>query len=160
MTFNKFLASDNGNTFLNDASAYPTFVKHLKFRFGYMHILYPSKHMLMYLEDFLINNSVKLKQIEVLANTNFSVDDLGTNIHNKTQNTSDAKGSDTLSYTGYNVTGDYNKSKTKQKASSESNSNTTTLNKLIETGQLVNFEIKRLFDEMDNQLYELFRCFY
>lgn len=157
MKFSEFLTTDDGKSFVGMiTNDYPTFYKHMLYRFSNQKILYPEDLMLKYLADFLINQSIKLKQIEVLSTLSFNIDDLGTTTTTKTTSNATGQNSNTLSYTGYNVKGDYTKNKSKVKQGAENNGTQNTLNKFLETAAIANVEIKKLFDELDNELWNLF----
>lgn len=160
MKFSEFLNTDQGNTFVNDASIYPTFLKYVKFRFANFHCLYKPDVMLNLLEALMINNQMKLKQIELLSSVTYSLDDLGTTTTSNVTGSSDGKNTDTLSYEGYNTKGDYSKNKSKTKSNSSTQSKTTSIDKILETSQIANFELKRLFDEIDQEMFWLLQTIY
>lgn len=160
MLYNEFLSGSNGSTWQNDLQNFPNFAKHLKSRFGRLELLYDEDTTLELLENVLIDYSVQLKQAEMIANVSFSQSDLGTTTTSNNTSVQNAQGTNTLSYTGYNVDSDYNKNTTNNTANSVSGSNLTTIDKLKETMEINNRESARLYDSVDKELYYIFRTLY
>lgn len=160
MLYNEFLTGVNGSTWTNDLVNFPNFAKHLKSRFGRLELLYDEDTTLELLENVLIDYGVQLRQAEMLATVSFSQSDLGTSTASNSTTIQNNQGTNTLSYTGYNVDSDYNKNSSTNTGNAVSGSNLTTIDKLKETMEINNRESARLYDSVDKELYYIFRTLY
>lgn len=160
MLYNEFLTGVNGSTWLTDLTNFPNFANHLKRRFGNMELLYNEETTLELLENVLIDYGVQLRQAEMLANVSFSQSDLGTTTTNNSTTIQNAQNTNTLSYTGYNVDSDYNKTSSSSTGNAVSGSNLVTIDKLKETMEINNRESARLYDSVDKELFYIFRSLY
>lgn len=161
LTYNDFLATTNGTSWLNDINAFPNFISHLNERFYDAEFLQKDEDTIYrLLKNVLRNHYPKLKQIEILAQVVYSNDDLGINVTSDGKSKVTGDDSSSLSYTGYNVTGDYNSTQNTSKTKTKQSSKVNTLNKFKETIEYANIEMARLYDIIDDDLWMLFRQIY
>lgn len=161
LTYNDFLATTNGTSWLNDINAFPNFIDHLNERFYDAEFLQKDEDTIYrLLKNVLRNHYPKLKQIEILAQVVYSNDDLGINVTSDGKSKVTGDDNSSLSYTGYNVTGDYNSTQNTSKTKTKQSSKVNTLNKFKETIEYANIEMARLYDIIDDDLWMLFRQIY
>lgn len=161
LTYNDFLSTTNGTSWLNDINAFPNFIDHLNERFYDAEFLQKDENTIYrLLKNVLRNHYPKLKQIEILAQVVYSNDDLGINVTSDGKSKVTGDDSSSLSYTGYNVTGDYNSTQNTSKTKTKQSSKVNTLNKFKETIEYANIEMARLYDIIDDDLWMLFRQIY
>lgn len=159
MSYNDFTQTTSGQTWVNsDLASFPNFANHLDERFYYEIFLYDDETMIYkLLKNVLRMFNPKLKQLEILANLEFSIDDLGNVVTSSGDSKTTSSGTDGISYTGYNVDGDYQNTTSSGKNKTKSNSTVKSINKLKETINLVNSEMKQIYEEVDEELWMLFR---
>lgn len=160
MLYNDFLGGTSGTTWQNDLQNYPQFASHLKSRFGNLELLHDDKTTLSLLENVLIDYGIRLRQAEMLARVSFDITDLGVTTNTQAQAQQNTQSTNTLSYTGYNVDADYNRTTNNGTGNSFSGSSSNTMDKLKETLDLNNYEIARIYDSVDRELYLIFRVLY
>lgn len=160
MTYNDFLNDDNGVIWTNNLVNYPNFKNHIKQRFGDYELLYTSDKTLDFLNNILGNYIVNIKQAEMLTNVNFESTDLGNLTTSESKNKTKADNVSKLSYEGYNANGNYNSTESTVNDKQTHKGSQTSLNKLRETIDINNAYIRKIYDNIDYEIFSLFRLIY
>lgn len=160
MTYNAFLEGVSGTNWLTALENYTNFKQHLKTRFGRFELLYDEETTLDMLLNVLLVYGVNLKQAEVLLNVEFKPEDLGSNVSTTANTGSEGNSDSTLSYTGYNVDSDYNKTNTKMNSNQTSNTTIQSIDKFKQVLDQNNREVARIYDNVDKDLFLIFQVLY
>lgn len=160
MLYNAFLEGVSGQTWTAAIQNYPTFTQHLNSRFSNAKLLYDEQTTLNLLQNLLINHKIKIKQIEMLINVEFDISDLGISTTTQSSTAQNQNGSSKQSYIGYNVDSDYSGMTTNNTGMASGVSKSNVIDKLKETAEIASSEIARLFDEIDEDLWTIFKQLY
>lgn len=160
MLYNEFLGGISGQTWTTAIQNYPTFTQHLNTRFYNAELLYDEQTTLNLLQNLLLNHRVKIKQIEMLINIDYSIEDLGITTSSQSASAQSTTQTDKQSYLGYNVDSDYSGTSSQASGMGNMASKVNVIDKLKETAEIASSEIARLFDEIDKDLWNLFKQLY
>lgn len=160
MTYNAFLEGVSGTNWLTTLENYPNFKQHLKTRFGRFELLYDEETTLDMLTNVLLVYGVNLKQAEVLLSVEFKPEELGSSVTTTSAVGSEGNSDSVLSYTGYNVDSDYNKTNTKMTSNQNSNTTIQSLDKFKQVLDQNNREVARIYDSVDKDLFLIFQTLY
>lgn len=160
MLYNAFLNGVSGQTWTAAIANYPTFAQHLNLRFFNSELLYNEQITLNLLQNLLLNHKVKIKQIEILNNINFDISDLGVNTSTQSSSAQSQSQNTRNTYIGYNVDSDYSGNSVNGSGMGSSATVSNVIDKFKETAEIASSEIARLFDEIDKDLWTIFKQLY
>ena len=160
MTYNAFLEGLSGQTWLSALQNYPNFKNHLKTRFGRMECLYDEEMTLDGLMNVLLIYGINLKQAEALLSIEYQPDDLGSAVSTTANVDSMGTTDSTLSYTGYNVDSNFNKTNNNLKSNQQSTTVIKSVDKFKQVIEQNNREVARIYDNVDKDLFLIFQTIY
>lgn len=166
MTYNEFTQTQEfiqavQNQWQNELGRFLTY---LHTRFSFRQLLYSPVYCANFINRTILDFYYDLKKAEqsaeMVRTNNITKENLGYQSQNVGEVTNSATGTDTTSYTGFNVDSDYNRNRMTNEVTSNTTHTNKNLNLVNELQNYIGVNMDAFYDTIATEISKLFRRIY